>query len=50
MAATWLNQKRWGDYPATAPPNAAAPPAYLQPPPGAPSLEECLATYGKRDA
>lgn len=48
QAVTWLRQRRWGDYPATAPPSAN--PAYLTPPPGCQSLEEIRAMYGNRNA
>jgi HNH endonuclease len=48
MASTWLNQKRWGDYPATAPPSAK--PAYLTPPPGCEPLEVILEKVEKPNA
>jgi hypothetical protein len=48
MASTWLNQKRWGDYPATAPPSKK--PAYLTPPPGCEPLEVILEKVEKPNA
>lgn len=45
QAKTWLNQARWEDYQATAPPTDR--PAYMTPPAGSEPIEKILAHYGK---